>query len=196
VRPPSPEGFRLALDLGVARAVQTGDSLNYGVPTMLLLGAAVSYRASPAVMLGVHGHGGFTSRDDCQTVECRGRAYAVGAHIESALTRPTKTFVPYARFSFTYEMVYKGGLSGDAAGHLWRHAIDFLDMRFGGEWLLDRAADGRTSRLGPYLGMVAGTITSQSGVTYVTGTPRNLDRDGQTSLHMRFTIGLRATLDP
>jgi len=190
------EGFRLGLELGYQRAVDGNpDRLHAGSPSVLPLGVHVSYRTSAAVLLGVHASVGLASRDDCISRDsCRARAYAVGAHIETALGKGTSV-VPWLRYGVGYELLYQGGLIGDARGHVYRSALDFLDLRFGVDFIARRGDAGKTMRIGPYVGMVAGALVAQSGVSYASGRPRDLDRDSG-SAHAWMTLGVRGTLDP
>ena len=83
------EGIRLGLDLGFARAFSgSEDWLNAGTPTLLPIGASISFRTSPSLLLGFHGYAALASRDDCISADsCRARAYAFGGHIETPLSR-------------------------------------------------------------------------------------------------------------
>lgn len=195
------EGLRLGLDFGFQRAFDGAqDRLNAGTPTLLPLGLDVSFRTSPSLLFGFHGHAALASRDDCvvDVDSCRARAYGFGAHVETTLSKSATTFVPWLRYGVTYEILYQGGAPLDAEGHVYRGAFDLLDLRIGGDFIVDRAASGKTARIGGYLGFVGGFLTNQSGVSHLNGSggrPRDLDRS-TGSAHLWFTAGLRATLDP
>lgn len=195
------EGIRLALDVGFQRAVDgAADRLNAGSPTLLPLGVDVSFRTSASLLVGLHGYAALASRDDCisEVDSCRARAYGFGAHVEGPLSKTAGSFVPWIRYGMTYELLYQGGAPLDAAGHVYRGAFDFLDVRIGGDFIVHRGSEGRTARIGPYLGLVGGFLVNQSGVTNLNGSggrPRDLDRDSG-SAHLWLTGGIRGTLDP
>jgi hypothetical protein len=197
------EGVRLALDLGFERAIDgANDRLNAGTPTLLPLGVDVSFRTSPAMLVGFHGYAALASRDDCIKVDsCRARAYGFGGHIEHPFSRSTK-LVPWIRYGAGYELVYHGGAPLDPAGHLYRGAIDLLDLRVGADYVLSRnAEDKKSARIGAFLGFTGGLVVNQSGVSYTQssfgggGGPKNLDNASQAG-HLWFVMGVRATLDP
>jgi hypothetical protein len=191
-------GLRLALEAGVARAVDSeGTQLNGGSPTLLPLGVDISFRTSRTFMVGAHGYAALASRSDCISVDsCRARAYGFGAHVEGMVARG-RAWVVWLRYGIGGEILYQGGLPLDPAGHQVRDAFDFFDMRVGADFTLHRRDEGKSIRVGPYLGLVAGMLVGQSGITTATsfGQPRNLD-DASGSGHAWFTAGLRATLDP
>lgn len=193
------EGVRLALDLGFERAVDGAvDRLNANTPTLLPIGLDVSFRTSPSILLGVHGYAALASRDDCISADsCRGRGYGFGAHIESPLSR-SQSFVPYIRYGMGYELVYQGGAPLDPGGHLFRGAFDMLDLRLGGDFIVSHGSEGKTARLGGFLGFTGGFLVSQSGVSHLNGSggsPRDLDRSSG-SPHLWFAMGVRGSLDP
>lgn len=194
------EGIRLGLDLGFARAFSgSEDWLNAGTPTLLPIGASISFRTSPSLLLGFHGYAALASRDDCISADsCRARAYAFGGHIETPLSRGT-SFIPWLRYAVNYEILYQGGAPLDPAGHVYRGAFDFFDLRVGGDFVVHRGSAGRTARIGPFAGLVGGVLTNQSGVSNVNGSsgvqPRNLERSSG-SAHLWFAMGIRGTLDP
>src|SRR5688500_7134879 len=74
---PRSEGMRLGLDLGFWRSSgEEPTRLNAGSPSLIPLGADVSWRTSRRVLLGVHGHAALASRDDCLgDTDCTGRGY-------------------------------------------------------------------------------------------------------------------------
>lgn len=193
------EGVRLGLELGFARAFDgSPDRLNAGSPTLLPIGADISFRTSPSLLLGFHGYAALASRDDCISVDsCRARAYGFGGHIESPLGKST-SFVPYIRYGVGYEILYQGGAPLDAGGHLYRGAFDFLDLRLGADFIATRGSEGKTGRIGAYAGLVGGVLTSQTGVSHINGSggsPRDLDKSSG-SAHLWFAMGIRGTLDP
>lgn len=194
------EGIRLGLDLGFERAFSGAeDRLNAGTPTLLPLGVSLSFRTSPSILLGVHGYAALASRDDCISADsCRARAYAFGAHIETPLSRG-QSFIPWLRYAVNYEILYQGGAPLDPAGHVFRDAFDFFDVRIGGDFVVHRGAEGKTARIGPFAGLVGGVLVNQSGVSNVNGPsgtqPRNLERSSG-SAHLWFAMGVRAVLDP
>lgn len=192
------EGARLGLELGFSRAFSgDADRLNASSPSLIPLGADVSFRASPTLLFGFHGHVALASRDDCLGADrCRARAYALGAHVETALSKGARSFVPWLRYGMGWELVYQGGQSGDPAGHKYRNAIDLMDLRLGGDFVIGRGEAGRTTRIGPFIGLVGGVSTGQTGIRRdATGFARDLDRDGGKA-HLWFNIGVRGTLDP
>ena len=194
------EGIRLGLELGYARAFSgSEDRLNAGSPSLIPLGVSLSFRTSPSLLLGLHGYAALASRDDCIGVDsCRARAYAFGAHIETPLGRGP-SFIPWLRYAVNYEILYQGGAPLDAAGHVYRGAFDFFDLRVGGDFVVHRGSQGKTARIGPYAGLVGGVLTNQTGFSNVNGSsgvqPRNLERSSG-SAHLWFSIGVRGTIDP
>jgi hypothetical protein len=194
------EGLRLALDAGFQRAIAGAqDRLNAATPTLLPLGLDASIRTSPSLLVGVHGYAALASRDDCLSGvdSCRARAYGFGAHVETPLGRSPR-LVPWLRYGVTYEILYQGGAPLDPAGHVFRDALDLVDLRIGADLVVSGTPDVKSARVGAYLGLVGGFLVSQSGVSYTAGTngrPQDLDRSSG-SAHMWFTGGLRATFDP
>ena len=197
------EGVRLGLDLGFQRAVDGAEGrLNGSTPTLLPLGLDVSFRLRPYTMLGFHGYAALGSRDDCIKADsCRTRAYGFGGHVEHPLSRST-SIAPWIRYGVGYELVYHGGAPLDAGGHEFRGALDLLDVRFGGDLILSRNPETKkTFRIGGFVGMVAGVVIHQSGVSHQAsgfGGPvqtKNLDTSSGSG-HIWLGAGLRATLDP
>jgi hypothetical protein len=195
------EGFRLGLDLGFQRGFDgAADRLNYGTPTLLPLGVEVAYRTSKSLLVGVRGYAALASRDDCISADsCRARAYGFGFAIEGPLARG-KSIVPWIRYGAGYELLYQGGAPLDAAGHAYRGAFDLLDLRVGADLIASRGDEGKTTRIGAFIGLVGGFVVNQSGVSYLNSgggnaSPRNLDGDSG-SAHLWFVMGLRGTLDP
>jgi hypothetical protein len=176
------------------------DRLNAGSPTLLPIGADVSFRTSASMLLGFHGFAALASRDDCISVDsCKARAYGFGAHIESALGKGTSV-VPYIRYGVGYEMLYHGGAPLDPGGHVYRGALDLLDVRLGADFIATRGSAGKTGRIGAYAGLVGGFLTGQTGVSHVntfggSGSSRSLDTSSG-SAHLWFAMGVRGTLDP
>ena len=193
------EGIRLALDLGFMRAFDGAtDRLNYGTPTLLPLGADFSFRTSGSFLVGAHGFVALASRDDCISADsCRARAYGFGAHVEGTVTHG-RSWALWLRYGIGYEILYHGGLPLDPAGHTVRDAIDLVDFRVGADFTVHRRDEAKTARIGPFMGLVAGALVNQSGVTHVGGSigqTSNLER-GSGSAHVWFAMGVRATLDP
>ncbi|MEA2751914.1 MAG: hypothetical protein QOI41_6057 [Myxococcales bacterium] len=194
------EGIRLGLELGFARAFDGAvDRLNAGSPTLLPIGADVSFRTSPSLLLGFHGYAALASRDDCISVDsCKARAYGFGGHIESPLGKGT-SLIPYIRYGVGYEMLYHGGAPLDSGGHVYRSAFDFLDLRLGADFVATRGSAGKTGRIGGYAGLVGGVLTGQSGVSHTNSgfgsSARSLDTSSG-SAHLWFAMGIRGTLDP
>ncbi|HSO35609.1 MAG TPA: hypothetical protein VLT33_23935, partial [Labilithrix sp.] len=192
-------GLRLGLDLGFARAFDGAqDRLNSGTPTLLPLGADLSFRTSKTFLVGAHGYAALASRDDCISADsCRARGYGFGAHVEGMLARG-RSWVFWIRYGIGYEILYQGGLPLDPAGHIVKDAFDLVDFRAGADFTVHRGDDGKTARIGPFMGLVAGALVNQSGVTRNNGSggqPKNLERDAG-SAHVWFALGVRATLDP
>jgi hypothetical protein len=190
------EGVRLGLELGFVRAFDGApDRLNAGSPTLLPIGADLSFRTSPANLLGFHGYAALASRDDCISVDsCRARAYGFGAHIESQLGRGP-SIVPYIRYGVGFEMLYHGGAPLDPGGHEYRSAFDFLDLRIGADLIAARGEEGKTTRLGAYAGLVGGVLTGESRLSHQNGQASTEDLSSG-SAHLWFAMGLRGTLDP
>jgi hypothetical protein len=197
------EGVRLALDLGLERAIgSSGDRLNSGTPTLLPLGADVSFRTGPYLLLGFHGYAALASRDDCISGvdSCRARAYGFGVHAENSLGRG-HSFQPWIRYGVGYELVYHGGAALDPAGHVYRDAVDLFDVRIGGDFIVSRGNEKKTTRIGGFLGFSGGFVVAQSGVSNQqgfgggSGSSRNLDT-ASGDPHLWFVLGVRATLDP
>ncbi len=198
---PREEGIRLGLDLGFMRAFSgSEDRLNDGSPSLIPIGVDISFRTTPTILWGIHGYAALASRDDCISADsCRARAYAFGGHVETTLGSGHKrSFVPWLRYGLTYEILYQGGAPLDAAGHKFRGAFDFLDLRIGGDFIVSRGSNGKVAGIGPYAGLVGGFLVNQTGVSYVNGPggqPRDLDRSSG-SMHLWMVVGVRGTLDP
>jgi hypothetical protein len=194
--PSRAEGLRLGLELGMQRAFSgEPDRLNANSPTLLPIGFDVAFRTSKTFLVGLHGYAAMASRDDClSTDSCRGRAYSLGGHVEGMLARG-RSYVTYLRYGIGYEVVYQGGQILDPSGHRYRGALDVLDLRFGADFTASRGTDGRTIRIGPYLGVVGGFLVNTSGVTHVSGNERDLQASSGSS-HLWFVAGVRATFDP
>jgi hypothetical protein len=182
------EGMRLALDLGFWRSSGTDPGrTNAGSPSLIPIGAAVSWHTSRRVLLGVHGHAGLASRDDCLgDTSCTGRGYGLGAHIEAAFGS-SPTFIPYFRYSLGWEMVHHLGAFKNGDAYRYRHAFDILDVRFGGDFVVARGSAGRTTRIGPFVGMIVGV-----GIDEV---PESARRGVGPEGHVWFNIGARGTTD-
>ena len=192
-------GIALALDLGFQRAFHgAADRLNSGTPTLLPIGVSLGIRTSKTFMIGAHGYAALASRDDCISEDrCRARGYGFGAHVEGMLARG-HSWVFWLRYGLGYELLYQGGQPFDPSGHVFRSAIDIVDLRTGLDFTIHRRDEGKTARIGPFLGLVAGSLVNQSGFTRATtsgGQQRSLDRDAG-SVHVWFAAGVRATLDP
>lgn len=187
---PRSEGLRLALDVGFWRASGSdSEQMNAGSPSLLPIGADVSWRTSRKVLLGFHGHAGLASRDDClgDTV-CTGRAYGLGAHVEAAFTAGG-SFVPWFRYGLGWEMVHQLGAYRSDDAYRYRHAFDLIDVRFGGDFVVARGSGGRTTRIGPFAGMIVGL-----GVDEVSNGRASRDPDFGSG-HVWFSIGARGTTD-
>lgn len=189
---PRTDGMRIGLDLSFARSSgESVDRLNQGSPSLIPLGADVSFRTSAKVLLGFHGHVGLASRSDCLgDTECTARGYGLGTHVEAAF-RAGGTFVPYLRYGIGWEMMHQSGAYKNADAYTYRHALDLVDLRFGGDFRLAQREDGRATRLGPFVGMIAGIALDE-----VSGA-RSSTRDPEFgSGHLWFVVGARATIDP
>jgi hypothetical protein len=193
------EGIRLGLDLGFQRAFSGAeDRLNAGSPSLIPLGVDISWHTSPKLVFGFHGYAALASRDDCiEADSCRARGYGFGGHVETTLGSGRK-FVPWLRYGVGYELLYQGGAPFDSAGHVYRGAIDLLDLRIGGDIVIKRDAEGKTTAIAPFAGFTGGFLVNQSGVSNLNGSggqQQNLDRSSG-SAHLWFVLGMRATLDP
>jgi hypothetical protein len=196
---PREEGMRLGLDLGVTRAPASDslDTFTYGSPTILPVGVDLSFRTSRRALLGFHGHAGLASRDDCSRVaHCIARSYGLGVHVEAALREGTR-FVPWLRYGLGWEMLYQGGTGGNDGAHLNRNGFDLADVRLGADFVISRAADGRTSRIGPFAGVDLGVMTGQNGTAPSRSgfAQASLDRSGGAA-YTWLSLGVRGTLEP
>ena len=192
------EGLVLGLDFAFARGVGDAvDRLNAGSPTILPIGVSVSSRLSQKVMLGGHGHFGLASREDCSSNNgnnCTGRSWGLGAHVETALgTGPT--VVPWFRYGIGWEMLYRGGYAGLNDAYAYRHALQLIDAKFGVDFVAHRSETGKTTRIGPFVGMITGVSVGDFGSYNNFGSRADLDRPNGDA-HFWFMIGLRATTDP
>lgn len=187
---PRSEGMRLSLDLGFWRALGTAtDRTNAGSPSLIPIGADVSWRTSQRVLLGAHGHVGLASRDDCLgDTGCTGRGYGLGVHAELAFAA-SRWFVPYFRYSIGWEMIHQSAAFRNADAYRYRHGFDVLDVRFGGDFVVARGAEGRTTRVGPFLGMIVGL-----GIDEVSS-GRGTREPEFGSGHTWFVMGARGTTD-
>ncbi|MBS2014906.1 MAG: hypothetical protein JST00_18595 [Deltaproteobacteria bacterium] len=195
------EGLRLGLDFGFTRAVSADPGrFSEGTPSILPLGIDIGARTSPTFLVGGHAYAGLASRNDCLSLDsCRARAYGFGPHIEVAFSKnPKASLIGWFRYGMTFEIGYQGGRVNDPTGYTYRQAIDFMDARIGADFIASRGSAGKTTRIGGYLGMTAGVMTGQSGISNTptaSGVTRNLSRDSGDP-HVYLSVGLRATLDP
>jgi hypothetical protein len=190
-------GLRLSADLSLARATgSAAGSITSGSPGLFPVGADLSIRTSAKILLGVHGTAGLATRDDCiGDIHCTGRDYTVGGHFEGLLSSGP-TMMPWIRYGMGFELLYQGGLGNDRGSHLFRDAFDFLDARFGVDFVVARNAEGKTTRIGPFVGMIGGYSVGQSGGTSNSfGKEASLDQ-GQNNTHVWLFLGARATFDP
>lgn len=187
-------GMRLGLDLGFARAsTARSDNLTNGSPSLIPFGVDVSFRTSERVLLGFHGSMALASRDDCLSSDhCTARDYTFGPHVEAAFGS-SKTIIPWFRYGMNVEMMYRGGSAGDGGAHEYRDGFDLLDARLGADLVLGRNAEGKTTRIGAFVGMIGGVGLGNSGAT---GDHRPLSSTERSGGHVWFTLGLRGTLDP
>lgn len=188
-KPASPRA-RLGVDLAFARAGSSLEGLTTGSPSRLTVGADGSLRVATSTWLGVHAHAGLASRDDCMgNPHCLARAYGVGFHVE---WRAGGSVAPWLRVGPGLEVVYQGGVAGFADGHVYRTAIDLLDVRVGADFRIG-SPESRW-RLGPFLGGVFGAQTGQSGVVRMSGWSNDLSAHSFTP-HLWFVAGVRGTTD-
>lgn len=196
--PPAPEpavrgeGMRAGIALGFARASgEAADRLNQGSPSLIPFLAELSFRTSAKVLLGFHGHVGLASRNDCLgQSDCTARSYGLGTHIEAAFSAG-KAFVPYIAYGIGWEMLHQSGAYNIPGAYTYRHALDLVDLRFGGDFRLSEREGGRTTRLGPFIGMIAGLALGE-----VSG-GRSFSRDPEFGAgHIWYVVGARATIDP
>lgn len=183
------EGMRLALELSFWRANgEESARVNAGSPSLIPLGADVSWRTSRKVLLGFHGHAALASRDDCLgDTDCTGRGYGLGAHIEAAFGS-SASFIPYFRYGLGWEMVHQMGAYKNSDAYRYRHALDLLDVRFGGDFVVSRGEAGRTTRIGPFVGMIVGLSVDE------VSSGRGPEPEHGAG-HIWFSIGLRGTSD-
>jgi hypothetical protein len=195
--PSRAEGLRLAFELGMQRAFDgQPDRLNAGSPTLLPIGLDLSFRTSKTFLVGLHGYAALASRDDClSTDSCRGRAYSFGGHVEGMLGPRGPSYATYLRYGIGYETVYQGGQILDPSGYRHRGAFDLLDLRLGADFTVSHGKDGRTIRIGPYLGVVGGFLVGTSGARHAFGSTIDLQTSSGSS-HLWFVAGARATFDP
>jgi hypothetical protein len=186
------EGIRAGIDLGFARASgEAADRLNQGSPSLIPFGAELSFRTSAKVLLGFHGHLGLASRSDCLgQSDCTARGYGLGTHVEAAFSAG-KTFVPYIRYGIGWEMLHQSGAYNNAGAYTYRHALDLVDLRFGGDFRLSEREGGRTTRLGPFIGMIAGLALDE-----VSGGHTSSRAPEFGAGHIWYVVGARATIDP
>lgn len=196
------EGLRLGVDFGYTRAASADPGrFSEGSPSLLPLGIDVAARTSPTFLVGGHVYAALASRNDCLSADsCRARAYGFGPHIEVAFSKnPKASFIGWFRYGMTFEIAYQGGRVNDPTGYVYRQAIDFMDARLGGDFIVSRGNAGKTTRIGGYIGMTTGVMTGQSGVSHTalgsSGQPLNLSRDSGDP-HIWFSVGMRATFDP
>lgn len=180
--------MRLGLELGFWRASgEDSGRINAGSPSLIPIGADVSWRTSKRVLLGFHGHAGLASRNDCLgDTECTGRGYGLGAHVELAFGSGP-TFIPYFRYAVGWQMLHLMSAYRNAEAYRYRHAVDLLDVRFGGDFVVARGSDARTTRIGPFAGMNVGYAVAE--VTSFGGP------DATLGGHVWFVIGARGTTD-
>ena len=161
--------------------------MNAGSPSLIPIGADVSWRTSKKVLLGVHGHAGLASRNDCLgDTSCTGRGYGLGGHIEVAFTS-TGIFIPYFRYAFGWQVIHHLGRFQNEDAYRYRHAIDLLDVRFGGDFVVARGREGRTTRIGPFAGMNVGVGVDEA--------PETAARGQGLGGHLWFVLGVRGTTD-
>jgi hypothetical protein len=193
------EGLVLGLDFGFGRSIGDAvDRLNAGSPTQLPVGISGSFRTSQKVMFGMHAHAALASREDCTTsggTNCTARDYGIGAHVETALGTPGPTVVPWFRYGVGWEMLYRGGFAGYNDAYAYRHALKLIDARFGADFVVHRSESGKTTRIGPFLGLVTGVTVGDYGSYNAGGLRADLDRPNG-DVHFWFLLGLRATTDP
>lgn len=180
--------MRLALDLSFWRASGEDSSrVNAGSPSLVPVGADASWRTSRRVLLGVHGHAGLASRDDCLgETSCTGRGYGLGAHVELAFGS-SRLFIPYFRYGLGWQVIHHLGAYKNEDAYRYRHALDLIDVRFGGDFVVARGAEGRTTRIGPFVGMNVGIGLDQATNTAARG-------QGLGG-HLWILLGVRGTID-
>lgn len=198
---PRDHGLRLALDMGYTRAAASDGSrlLTSGSPSLLPIGADVSWRIGAKTLAGLHGWVALASRDNCAGTDCTARSYGIGGQIEAGLVHAER-FDLWLRYGAGFELLYQGGIAGDGGAHIFRDAIDIADLRLGGDFVLSRDEEGKTIKIGPYVGANLGFLLGQSGSTGATSTftgasQRSLDASGGDP-HLWLSLGVRGTLDP
>lgn len=187
-------GIRLSADLGFERASSSlGNSVTEGSPSLIPLGLELAFHTSERMLWGLHGFYGLSSRDDClRSDSCIGRGYGAGGQLEVTLGSGP-TWIPWFRYGLGVESIYHGGTVADRGGHTFRTGFDLVDARIGADYVLSRAPDGKLTRLGGYVGMIAGMQVSETGAA--SKTPQSFAADGGDG-YVWFTIGVRGTIDP
>ena len=198
---PRDHGVRLGLEFGYTRAASSSGSrlLTNGSPSVLPIGADLSFRIGAKTLAGLHGWVALASRDNCTSGDdCTARSYGVGAHVEAGLVH-TEKFDLWFRYAAGLEILYQGGFATDGGGHLFRDAFDVADIRLGGDFVLSRDEEGKTIKIGPYVGANLGFLLSQSGSTGSGSNgfsnQQNLDSSSGDP-HVWLSLGLRGTMDP
>lgn len=191
---PLSSGIRLAADLGFQRAsTSIGNSVPEGTPSLIPLGVELAFHTSERMLFGFHAFYGIGSRSDCLSGDkCIARGYGGGGQLEVTLGHG-QTWIPWFRYGMGIEGLYHGGTAADRGGYTYRTGFDLVDARFGVDYVVSRAADGRLTRLGAYLGMNAGLQLSETGATSKSNV--NFDNDSGDG-HVWFTIGFRGAIDP
>jgi len=182
---PKDSGVRLGLDLAYERATSSedvGDFANRS-PARVPLGLDLSFRKSATTLMGFHAHAGMASRTDCGSEgSCFARTYGGGVHFEW-LFREGTSFVPWLRYGFGVEALYR---SGGSLGEATRWGVDVADLRLGGDFVAARYADGRTMRVGPFVGFDGGLFLLEKG----------LATRGEGTTFAILSLGVRGTLEP
>jgi hypothetical protein len=187
-------GLRVALDLGFARAsTARSDNLTNGSPSLIPIGLDLSFRTSTKVLLGFHGSMALASRDDCLNADrCTARDYMFGPHVEAAFGAG-KSFVPWFRYGMNVEILYRGGAAADGGAHEYRDGFDLVDARLGVDYILGHGDEGKTQRIGAFIGLIGGVGLGRTGAT---GSSAQLNGDERSGGHVWFPLGIRGTLDP
>ena len=189
----SPAVFQLGLSTGYGRAVdsKSGRTMTYATPSILPLILDAGYR-TPHWFFGVFGQVALVSRADCgQTRPCSAKDFQLGLNVHYH-ARPDQNLDPWFGAGFAYETVHLSGLSGSGRGTVDRTGYDFLIMQAGLDVRLGKGETGRKPRIGPFIGLTFGQMSSES--RHIDATGGTTESKGSVG-HQWLVIGARGTID-